>query len=186
MTRWALAWHCSAVKVQTQIAEGRILRLDQCEFFLAPPGFDLFFAANRVAYVSEWFEVDQSSYAVSLCESWKQLFFVLRCPAFQVIRDSYIEDARRTGQDVDVINQDGRDFVTSEAALSFREERGIRGSPSGVGRVGIEPGSLSPEGLRDGGDARPARRGVLIDEGDTIHLATIPRRFELLGMTERR
>jgi hypothetical protein len=87
-----------------QVGPCGVRLLDQCDFFLAPPAFDLFLSSNRVLHVGKRLDIYEPMNLVSASKSRDYAELVLRCTLNQIACHAYIEVQRSTGHDVDGIN----------------------------------------------------------------------------------
>ena len=94
-------------EVGAEVAPGGVGSLDQKDFFLAAPAFELFFAGDGVADVGERLEVDELRGVVFGAEAGEEFLFVLRDAGFEVAGDAGVEDAGGAGHDINVVNHGG-------------------------------------------------------------------------------
>ena len=97
-----------AVKVEAQVAELGIERANEGEFFVASPGFELFFAAYGVLDLTKGLKIDESRYVMLLRESAEEMLFVLGDSRFEITGDAYVQDTGGAGEDVNVVDVHGK------------------------------------------------------------------------------
>jgi hypothetical protein len=86
-----------------QVGPGRIVPADKCYPLGSSPGFDLFFAPNRIPHISERLKVNQAVNPVLARRAWNQAFLMLTDSPFQAIRHSRVQVPRAAGKDIDVV-----------------------------------------------------------------------------------
>ena len=94
----------SAGEVGAEVAPGGVGALDQKDFFLTAPAFELLFTGDGVANVGEGLEINEFGRVVLRAEAGEELLFVLRDAGFEIAGDAGVEDAGGAGHDIDVVN----------------------------------------------------------------------------------
>ena len=115
-----------------------VQQVNQCEFLVAPPTLDLFFASDGCANVAMRLEIDESLDVVPFGETIAELLLVLECSSFQVIGNATIKHAIGAAEDVDVIDRHGGEFCHESwgwAIVLARSRREFSCSHGGVSMV---------------------------------------------------
>ena len=86
-----------------EIEPRRILALDQRQFFLTQPSFDLLFSADCVADVAVALQIDQTVDVVAVRKSRNPMVLVLPDPLFEFAGYAAVKGARAACHDVEVI-----------------------------------------------------------------------------------
>src|SRR5690348_7809585 len=92
-----------ATKIWEEVAELRVDGADESEFLFAAPTFDLLFTSDGVFDVTKRLEVNEPCYVMVFRETCGKSLFVLDGSNLEVVGNTYVKNAVRAGENVDVV-----------------------------------------------------------------------------------